>query len=230
MSKIKTEITSETVKEYGLNAGASVVGMAASKDFDLAPEGFKPVDYLEGCRSVIVLGAPSPQEALTMNTAEYTENRNAMLTEMTNIAKEVEKQIKKDGHKAKAISASGGRFIEGKHYGHISLKHAAELAGLGCINRNYLLTNPQYGNLLWLSAVLTDADLVPDKKTPYKICDNCSTCVETCPTGALDNPALFGNKKCDKFYKIVDRKLEIGCFLCRKVCPKRFGIIELLSS
>ena len=220
---MKTEITSETVKEYGLNAGASVVGIAASKDFDLAPEGFKPVDYLEGCRSVIVLGAPSPQKALTMNTAEYTENRNAMLTEMTNIAKEVEKRIKKDGHKAKAISATGGKFTEGKHFGYISLKHAAELAGLGLINRNYLLTNPQYGNLLWFSAVLTDADLVPDKKAQYKICDNCNKCVKTCPSGALDNPALFKPKQCDKFFKIVDRKFEIQCFLCRKVCPNSLG-------
>jgi epoxyqueuosine reductase QueG len=142
---------------------------------------------------------------------------------MTNIAKEVEKRIKKDGYKAKAISASGGKYIEGKHYGYISLKHAAELAGLGLINRNYLLTNPTWGNLLWLSAVLTDADLVPDKKAQYKICDNCNKCVETCPSGALDDSASFKPKQCDKFYKIVNGKLEIKCFLCRKVCPYRFG-------
>jgi epoxyqueuosine reductase QueG len=216
-------MNSETVKEYGLNAGASVVGIAASKDFGLAPEGFKPSDNLEGCLSVIVLGSPFPQEALTMSTAEYTEIRNAILTRMTGIAKEVEKRIKKDGYKAKAISATGGKFIGGKHWGYISLKHAAELAGLGLINRNYLLTNPQYGNLLWFSAVLTDADLVPDKKAQYNICNNCNKCVETCPSGALENPASFSPKKCDKFYKIVDRKLEIQCFLCRKVCPNRFG-------
>jgi len=217
-------ITNETVKKYGLNAGASVVGIAASDDFGSAPEGFKPSDNLEGCRSVIVLGAPFPHEALTaMSIPEYTELRNAILARMTSIAKEVEKRIKKDGYKAKAISATGGKFIEGKHYGYISLKHAAELSGLGLINRNYLLTNPEYGNLLWFSAVLTDAELVPDKKAPYSICDNCNKCVEICPSGALDNPALFGNKKCDKFYKIVDKKLEIQCFLCRKVCPYRFG-------
>ena len=39
-------LNSETVKEYGLNAGANVVGIAASKDFGLAPEGFKPSDSL----------------------------------------------------------------------------------------------------------------------------------------------------------------------------------------
>jgi hypothetical protein len=37
-------MNSETVKEYGLSAGASIVGIAASKDFDSAPEGFKPSD------------------------------------------------------------------------------------------------------------------------------------------------------------------------------------------
>jgi epoxyqueuosine reductase QueG len=218
-----TEINSETVKEFGLNSGANVVGIAASKDFGLASEGFKPSDNLEGCLSVIVLGAPFPQEALTMSTAEYTEIRNAIIARMTSIAKDVEKRIKKHGYKAKAISATGGKYLEGKHYGYISLKHAAELAGLGHINRNYLLTNHQYGNLLWFSAVLTDADLVSDKKSQHTICDNCNKCVEICPLGALDNPDLFGNKKCDKFYKIVNRKLEIQCFLCRKVCPHRFG-------
>jgi epoxyqueuosine reductase QueG len=225
MGKIKGELNSEIVKEYGLNAGASVVGIADSKDFGLAPEGFKPSDNLEGCLSVIVLGAPSSQEVLD-NTVEYTQSRNAMLTKMTAMAKEVAKRIKADGYKAKAVSGSGGQTIDGKLYGHISLKHAAELAGLGIISRNYLLTNPAYGNLLWFSAVLTDADLIPDKKAQYNICDNCNKCVEVCPSGALDDPASFGRKECSKFYKIVNKKLEIQCFLCRKVCPHRFGIID----
>jgi epoxyqueuosine reductase QueG len=219
-------MNSEAVKEYGFSAGASVVGIAASKDFCSALEGFKPSDNLEGCLSVIVLGSPFPQEALTaMSTVEYTEIRNAILTKMTSMAKEVEKRIKKDGHKAKAISATGGKYIEGRHYGHISLKHAAELAGLGRINRNYLLTNPQYGNLLWFSAVLTDADLIPDEKEQNKICDNCNKCVEACPSGALDDPASFAPKKCDKVcFKMVNRKWEISCFVCRAVCPYRFGV------
>ena len=220
--KVANEINSEIVKEYGFNAGANLVGIAASKDFGLAPEGFKPSDNLEGCLSVVVLGASFPREVLN-NTVEYTANRNAMLNKMTNIAKEVAKRINAHRYKAKAISASGGKTVDGKHYGHISLKHAAELAGLGLINRNYLLTNPQYGNLLWFSAVLTDADLIPDKKAQYKICDNCNKCVEACPSGALDEPTSFGKKECAKSFKIVNKKLEIQCFLCRTVCPYRFG-------
>jgi epoxyqueuosine reductase QueG len=202
------ELNSEKVKEYGLNAGASVVGIAACKDFGLAPEGFKPSDNLDGCRSVIVLGIPFPQESLTsMSIVEYTELRNALLTKMTDIAKIVAKRITKESnYKAKAISASGGKYVDGKHYGTISLKHAAELAGLGVIARNYLLTSPKYGNLLWLSAVLTDADLIPDEKIQYNICDNCSKCVEACPSGALNNQTLFGRKECGKFFVIENKK------------------------
>jgi len=223
MPKTRIEITSEMAKEYGLAAGAAVAGIAAASDFTSAPEGFRPSDVLEGCRSVIVLGVPFPPEALSLSPPEYTEMRNAILTKMTAIAKDVEKRIKADGHKAKAVSAAGGKFIEGKHWGTISLKHAAELAGLGVIARNYLLTNDRYGNLLWFSAVLTDAALIPDEKAQYTFCDGCSMCVEACPSGALDDPASFGRKKCDQFFKIVDKKLEIQCFACRAVCPHRFG-------
>ena len=217
--KTKTEINSVLVKEYGLNAGACVVGIAASKDFVSAPEGYKPADQLNGCCSVIVLGAPFPQEALSKNTVEYTEIRNEMVKKMDAIAKVVAKQISGKGYKVKAITSVGSKGYNGA----ISLKHAAELAGIGVINRNYLLTNPEYGNLLFFSAVLTDADLIPDKKVKYKICDNCNKCVNACPAKALDNPDLFSKEKCAKVCISFKGKLEFKCFLCRKICPYRFG-------
>lgn len=139
------------------------------------------------------------------------------------MAKKVAKWISKNGHNAKSISASGGKTIDGILYGHISLKHAAELAGLGSIGRNYLLANSEFGNLLWLSAVLTDADLTPDKKIQNKLCDNCNECVKKCPMGALDKVGFFGKKECSKNFKIVNKKLEIQCFLCRTICPYCFG-------
>ena len=215
MNNMTNGINSETVKEYGLNAGAHVVGIAASKDFSLAPEGKKPSDALKGCLSVVVLGTPFPQEALLKTSVEYTEIRNGMYKKMDGIAKEVTKQIKGKGYKAIEIVGLGSK---------ISLKHAAELAGLGIISRNYLLTNPEYGNLLWFSAVLTDADLIPDKKASYTICNSCNKCAEMCPSKALDNPALFGRKACSgTCFKMENRKWEISCFLCRKVCPYCFG-------
>ena len=102
---MKTEINSSIIKRYGMDAGATVVRIAASKDFSLAPDGFKPTNVLDGCLSVIVLGASFPPEALSMDPPEYTELRNAFLTKMTDIAKVVAKRITKEsGCKTKAIS------------------------------------------------------------------------------------------------------------------------------
>lgn len=221
------ELTSAIVKEYGIHAGANVVGIAASKDFGLAPEGFKPTDVLPECLSVIVLGATFSPEVLH-DIDEYTASRNAMLTSMTSMAKAVAKRVKAHGYKTKAISAAGGKWVEGdgrkEQFGYISLKHAAEIAGLGIIGKNYLLTNPQYGNLLWLSAVLTDAELIPDEKAQSTLCANCNKCVEACPVGALNDLSLFGKKGCSSFFKIEDKKFKIKCYLCRTICPYGFGM------
>ena len=218
------DLDSSAVKAIGLAAGASVVGIAASRDFQSAPQGCKPTDVLEDCRSVIVLGSPFAREALSLSPPEYTELRNAFLKKMTNIANKVSKKVAKEsGHKAKAISAIGGKTINGSFHGHISLKHAAELAGIGVITRNYLLTSPEYGNLLWLSAVLTDLELTADERLDCDFCVGCDTCVKACPCGALDDPASFAKKECGEHFVIEDRKLLIKCYACRVVCPYRFG-------
>ena len=224
-------MTSETIKEYARNAGASAVGMAAAASFVSAPEGCKPVDVMPDCLSVIVLGCAVPEEPIFAgDTIGFIDIRNEVNQKVTGIANDLGKWLKGEKYKAKSIAGMSGKWVERdgrkEQNGLISLKHAAELAGLGVIGRNYLLTNPQYGNLLWLAAVLTDADLIPDKKAEYNFCDGCSICVEACPSGALDDyPETFGRKKCDgTMFRMVDKKWEIICFLCRKACPYRFGI------
>ncbi|MCL1915079.1 MAG: 4Fe-4S binding protein [Eubacteriaceae bacterium] len=220
----KIELTSELAKQYGIEAGATLVGICASSSFEKAPAGFKPNDILENCRSVIVLCIPFTRKTLSMEPPEYTALRNAILTKMTEVAKIVAKQItKKNGYKAKAISASGGKTVDGKMWGHISLKHAAALAGLGVITRNYLLTNPQYGNRLWFSAVLTDAELVPDETQQSSLCENCNHCVDICPVDALSDQESFGSKECSKFFQIENKKFVIKCWKCRTVCPYSLG-------
>ena len=229
--RVASKLTSETVKEYGLNTGASVVGIADAKAFISAPDGFKPTDVMEDCLSVIVVGCPIPKDAIMAgDTIGFIDIRNTVNKKVTGIANDLEKWLKGQKYKAKSVAGMSGKWVErdGRkvQVGPISLKHAAELAGLGVIGRNYLLTNPQYGNLLWFGAVLTDADLVPDKKHENNFCDGCNICAEACPTEALDNyPETFNRKKCEgTMFKMVDKKWEIMCFNCRKMCPYRFGI------
>gem|GEM_PF-522074 len=225
MPKPKTDLTSELVKEYALNAGAAVVGIAAASDFGAAPEGYKPTDALEGCVSVIVLGAPIPRESvLKENMVGFIDIRSALNKDLKAAAQQVAKQIKVAGYQSRAIGGMDGKWVDGSTRGPISLKHAAELAGLGVIGKNYLLTNPEHGNLLWFSAVLTDAPLTPDPKLALDFCGGCNLCIEACPGHALDTPSI-AKKACDHtVFKQVDKKWEIICFECRKVCPYRFGI------
>ena len=224
-----TALTTEATRGYALQAGADVFGIAGSDRFGAAPAGFHPTDVLPECRSVIVLGATFPAEVLG-DGAEYTASRNAMLSAMTRMAKDVAKRLKPHGCKTKVISAAGGKWVESgekkEQYGEISLKHAAQIAGLGTIGKNNLLTHPQYGNLLWFSAILTDAVLTPGETAQFSLCDGCNLCVEACPAGALSDPATFGRKGCARFFTIEHKKFLIKCFACRAVCPHRAGWIR----
>lgn len=224
-------LTSEKAKEYCYNAGAAVAGIAAAKDFNLAPEGYRPIDALPGCVSVVVLGAPIQQDAVfKADLLGFIELRNALNKELKDAAKRVAKQIKASGYQTRAVGGLDGKWAEGNTRGPISLKHAAELAGLGVIGRNYLLTNPEHGNLLWFSAVLTDAELTPDPKLVLDLCGDCNRCVSTCPAHALDTAATVIKKACDHtMFKQINKKLEIVCLLCRKVCPHCLGIKKDLS-
>ena len=226
---MKNEITNEKVKEYGRSAGADLVGIASALDFESAQEGCRPSDGLKGCHAVVVFGCAFTQDALLGTSSVYTEHRSEMIDRISEIAKSLEKWLKENRYKARAVGGFGGKWVEvngrKEQFGLISLKHAAQLAGLGVITRNYLLTNDQYGNLLWLGAVLTDADLDPDKKAEYAFCNNCNICVEICPVKALDSIEAFKKRECgNQFMKKVNNKWEIGCYLCRKMCPYRFGL------
>ncbi|MDR2040393.1 MAG: 4Fe-4S binding protein [Bacteroidales bacterium] len=219
------QLDKNIIREIGIASGASVVGITPSDRFTNATVGFSPEDKLPGCKTVIVFGSPFPREALSKTTIEYTSIRNEMVEKMNHTAKEAAKQVKEMGYKTKIIGGLGGKWDNGRFRGHISLKHAAELAGLGCITRNYLLTNPDYGNLLWFSAILTNARIEADQILEYDICKGCNLCVDVCPSGALNDPALFGQKNCYKVcYKTIKGKLELKCFECRRICPHRFGI------
>jgi epoxyqueuosine reductase QueG len=115
-----------------------------------------------------------------------------------------------------------------KSRGIISLKHAAVLAGLGTIGKNTLLINDQYGNMIWLSAVLTSIELDADPLAPYEAClPNCKICLEACPVKALDGVSM-DQKKCWEyaFGPHNGGEWRIKCFACRKACPHCLGLSQ----
>ncbi|MCD7973861.1 MAG: epoxyqueuosine reductase [Candidatus Azobacteroides sp.] len=218
------EFSKESIKERCINEGATLVGIAATDRFDRAPEGHHPTDLLPSCHSVIVLAGALPPDILYKDTLTYTDIRNRMIKKMNDIARKIAKTIKKDNVDVKPVGSVGGAWEKGRFMGYLSLKHAGELAGIGKIARNYLLTNDKTGNMIWLSAILTSMELESDPLAEYTVCDHCNICVQKCPPGALQDETLFGQKGCyHTCYKTIKGKLELRCWNCRKVCPYTFG-------
>lgn len=218
-------MTSEDMKELCCSLGADLVGIAPAERFVNAPAGYHPTDVLPSARSVIVLATLLSREALEQNIKIYTDIRNAAVVKMDRVAREVMGELKRLKHKAVPVLSLSGRWIDGRSRSRISLKHAAELAGLGVIARNYLLTNNRYGNLLWFTAVVTSLELEPDPVAEYNVCNDCSLCVDNCPSGALAKEDDFNPNSCRKMcYVLVKGTLELRCWQCRNVCPCKFGI------
>jgi epoxyqueuosine reductase len=107
---------------------------------------------------------------------------------------------------------------------------AAARAGLGWLGKNTNLLVPGAGSYVFLSEIVTSAELEPDLPSS-KNCGACDACLRACPTGALIAPGILDNRRCISFWTIEHRgpiPLEIrpligdwifGCDLCQEVCP-----------
>jgi epoxyqueuosine reductase QueG len=113
----------------------------------------------------------------------------------------------------------------GRRRAAVSAKHCAVAAGLGRIGKNTLLTTPEYGNMVWLNVILTDAELEPDEILTGDPCgDNCSLCIDNCPANALGSPEM-NQQACGTyaFRSVEGEEFSFKCYLCRTICPNCFG-------
>ena len=64
-------------------------------------------------------------------------------------------------------------------------KTIATRAGVGWVGKSNLLVTEQYGSMIRLAAVLTDAPLTAAEPINESKCGDCRLCVDACPAGAL---------------------------------------------
>jgi epoxyqueuosine reductase QueG len=223
------EELSKRLKKKALDLGADVVGAASNRGFDQAPEGPRPEDILKGARCVISLGFAQPNTVIqkAMPT-QYTRNIFTVASLADQVAHLLTLWIETQGYQAIPISARGMYMaaLAGELKGDLSHKHTAVLAGLGEIGVNTLLINPEFGNRLILSSIVTNAPLLQDKPFSDKLCQwgKCLKCVEVCPVKAISADGRIEKIKCAKYYRQhSDIYFETWglyfCRECRKVCP-----------
>jgi epoxyqueuosine reductase len=241
----------ERIREYAESQGADVFGVAlpgryldylkqararleetgaTARDFMLSEDATtffetlsEPGRSLPGVKSIIVLGAYSlDQEGDYEGTARQLKGKTARTYAyypvVRQIAENVVGYIEKEGYHA----------IQGQH---VPLKHVAHAIGLGVYGRNGLLLTRDFGSYVALRAVLTDADMAPDRFTPPATpCADCIRCLKACPTGALYAPYKVDPALCinplSRREEDIPRDLRkrigtwvCGCDICQEVCP-----------
>jgi epoxyqueuosine reductase len=216
---------SKLIKEMAYSLGADVCGVASIKRFENAPKGFHPLDVYTETKSVIVFGKQFSASLFQATTnVPYTFAKNKSVELLDNISIKLSFYIESEGYKAIPIPSDEPYEYWNSQNRHgraiLSLKHLAQLSGIGCIGKNTLLINQKYGNRLYLGAVITNAELTEDDLGSNLCPKNCSICIKSCPQSALDGITV-NQKECRKICGSVTDGggFVYSCNICRKVCP-----------
>ncbi|MGI6204108.1 MAG: hypothetical protein ACOYJH_02330 [Anaerovoracaceae bacterium] len=226
-------LTSEKVKELAAQAGAHGCGIASIDRFGDAPEGFSPLDVFSGCKSVCVVFRTFPHGALLAeNLISYTHAAYRMYEEMDRVLMELSRLLEREGVLAAIVPPDTPYLYWDPHemrgQGIISLKHAAVQAGLGIMGRNTILITPEYGNMVYLGALLLDTELEPDPLIKDFGCpEKCHHCVDICPVHAIHDGTVE-QKRCRPNSNFKnERGFDLyACNRCRVECPLRFGRLD----
>lgn len=220
-------MNSEDVKGLLFSLGVDLCGIAGVDQFDEAPQGYHPLDVLPTCKSVISFGCRFPAGTLACKTpVPYTRVRNSITDKMDAIALNCCIELEKLGALAIPIPTNGAQWDRdtGRTRSIVSQKHAAQAAGLGTIGRHSMLITPEFGSMVWLGCVLTEAELTPDRKKEA-VCNNCGLCAMVCPVNALKGDKV-DQQACWDYAFGDNEELQtwvISCHRCRDCCPYNLG-------
>ncbi len=220
--------TSAEIKAFFLSHGMDLCGGASVDRFGDAPEGYHPRDILPGAQSVIVAAKRFPAGALLCPTSvPYTIERNMLSDILEKVSFQFCCELEDSGAVAVPTGVVGPTEFDvrtGRYRNILSAKHAAVAAGLGVIGKNTLLLTPEYGNMVWLTAIVCELPLEPDPLLTTDYCADCTLCVDVCPAHATGEPELR-QTTCSEFAFGGENggEWKIKCFRCRAVCPHCLG-------
>jgi len=223
-------MNSTELKRWLVSQGAAVAGVADLEELSGYPT--LPENLLGGFKRGISMGIPIPRGALaevhTGPNPLYLHAYETVNRLLDDLAMRTANLLETAGGRALAIPAS--HTLDRKaHFGNLSHKAVARLAGLGWIGKNILLVNPEYGPRLRFATVLTDLELEADSPLD-RDCGACTKCTDACPAGAIKNviakPYPATREVCVDLAacaaKLAEFKAEVGkdiCGVCIRVCP-----------
>jgi epoxyqueuosine reductase len=107
----------------------------------------------------------------------------------------------------------------------------AKEAGLGWPGRHSVLINNKIGSFFFIGVLIVNISLNYDEPFAGDHCGSCRLCIDSCPTGAINENRTIDARKCISYLTIENKyplsaeqaeKMEgrlIGCDKCQEVCP-----------
>ncbi len=223
-------LSSEEIKSITLSLGADKCGIASTDRFSSAPIGFRPSDIYSKCKSVVAFLKNLPPEVIMVeNPVPYTHTAHMLYAALDQIGLNLCYELEKLKITSVPVPTDNPYLFwdaDNKHgMAILSMRHAAFNAGLGILGRNTLLINRDYGNMVYIGALLIDAEVEPDPiVTDFACPENCRLCLDACPANALDGITV-NQKRCreNSCYQHPRGWDIYTCNECRKVCPLRNG-------
>jgi epoxyqueuosine reductase QueG len=182
-------MNAESIKQLGQALDADCVGIASREAYEtLEPEADLDV-LVQGAKSIVVFGIWMGDGALE-SPSEVVQSQHLMIIydELNRIGLKMVRELEKAGHRAATIPPHLPIEMSKKTkglIGPVSLRHAAEAAGLGNMGVNRLFISTDVGARVRLGGLVTDAELTPDPSVTESLCDDCMECVKACPVSAI---------------------------------------------
>lgn len=203
------------IKEELLRRGADLVGCGDLSEIPEEKRFNMPVG--------ISIAVKYPKEIIKgiyeMPTKEYYEHYNILNEKLDNLVSFGADALKALGYEAVAQTTDFVGKNETEYETILPHKTVATRAGLGWIGKNALLITKQYGSMIRISSILTNAPLITTEPVNQSQCGNCMTCTNACPAHAVLGKNWSVDTYRDEFF---------DARLCRKVARERalksFGI------
>lgn len=224
----------EELRNMLISAGASAVGYADLSDIGTVSRRNFPTGVVIGLAM-----RPESLKGVTNGPTEayYAEFRrvNAKLDELARVAAEF---LKQKGYGAYARTRD--TIHEDPRTLRVGLPHKllAIRAGMGWLGKCARLVTEDFGAVMRMSSVLTDAPLSTGRAVTESRCGNCVICQEICPAGAIsgrgwniesDRDAFFNAFGCRHVEESLSRDAGFDtdlCGICRASCPYTRRYVE----
>ena len=150
-----------------------------------------------------------------------------------------EDESRVEGNLNAVLSQYGYKVVKA----HLALKTLAVRSGLAEYGRNNISYIPEFGSFFRLIAFYTDYPCEEDNWHDVKvmeICENCSLCIENCPTGSISSDRfLISAEKCLGSLNQNEPNIPywaqlqpdwvnafIGCMSCQSICPANKSFVN----